>query len=230
MNLTDHLSLLCSLDSYQTATRHEFLSSAGNGTLDQDRLALWLAQDRIYAAHAYPRFIGALISKIPFKTSDHPESAAEVLNRDILKTLTFCLQNIVAEVDFFKSTAERYDLDINKWPERKETRDYTAEMARVSLGGSLQDGLIFLWAMEKVYLDAWIYVRHELETAVTEGSTTFAAVSALSKNWSSPEFIAFVDDLTKIVNNLGIALDSADGKRAAEVFARVVELEIMFWP
>lgn len=64
------------------------------------------------------------------------------------------------------------------WAVRKRTGDYTAEMARVSTTYSLKEGIIFLWAMEKVgkagsifwphlltplllqvYFDAWSYVK-----------------------------------------------------------------------
>jgi hypothetical protein len=36
------------------------------------------------------------------------------------------------------------------WIERKGTRDYTAEMFRVASSG-LFEGLVFLWAMERVW-------------------------------------------------------------------------------
>lgn len=145
--LTEHLSSLTSTEEY---TNHEFLTCAGNGTLQQDRLALWLAQDRIYAAHAYPKFIGSLIAKIPFSSRDAADSDGDRRNRGALKTLVSCLENILREVEFFDETARKWDLDVAAWKERKGTRDYTAEMARVSASGSFEEGFVFLWAMEKV--------------------------------------------------------------------------------
>jgi formylaminopyrimidine deformylase / aminopyrimidine aminohydrolase len=132
---------------YAAATEHLFLTQAGDGTLPSRRLALWLSQDRIYAAHAYPRFIGRLIAAIPFSSNIDPKEIASQ-NR-ILKALVEALNNIVREANFFVDVATKYGLDINCWHERQGTRNYTAEMARVS-SESLQDGLVFLWAMEKV--------------------------------------------------------------------------------
>jgi len=145
--LTQHLLSLPTIPSYEAATQHNFLLEASAGTLPSSRLALWLSQDRIYAAHAYPRFIGSLISRIPFDPSDEIDSPEERKDQRILKILAYSLENIVREVSFFGDTAKEWNLQLNGWLERKGTKDYTAEMARVSQ--SLEDGLIFLWAMEK---------------------------------------------------------------------------------
>lgn len=72
------------------------------------------------------------------------------MNQRILRVLVFCLENIVKETGFFKDTAVKWGLDMEAWEESKATRDYTAEMARISISGRLEDGLVFLWAMEKV--------------------------------------------------------------------------------
>lgn len=149
--LTDHLIALKTTPTFADAVRHSFLTSAGRGDLPRDRLALWLSQDRIYAAHAYPRFIGALISRIPFQTADAIEGEEELQKQEILQLLVKCLDNIVLEVTFFKKTASSFGLDLEGWMERKGTRDYTAEMARISTTASLEEGLVFLWAMEQVH-------------------------------------------------------------------------------
>jgi thiaminase len=150
-SLTRHLVSLSSIPRpYSAATEHTFLSAAGHGTLSDSMLALWLSQDRIYAAHAYPRFIGLLISKIPFCSSDALDSREEKKNQEVLKTLAFSLDNVVREAAFFRETSQKWKLDMERWKERKATRDYTAEMAKVSSYGCLEDGLVFLWAMERV--------------------------------------------------------------------------------
>lgn len=144
--LTDHL-LATSTSNYTAAITHPFLIAAASHKLPTARLALYLSQDRIYAAQAYPRFIAQLISKIPL---DDPNAAP--LATRTLSLLVGCLTNIVREVAFFDNTARKYNLPLDHayWRERKATRDYTAEMARISTFASLEDGLVFLWAMEKV--------------------------------------------------------------------------------
>lgn len=148
--LTSHLLSLKTTPTNSAATQHNFLTLAGRGELPLSRLALWLSQDRIYAAHAYPRFVGALISRIPFHASDSIGGFEEQSNQGILHVLVECLDNIVLEVEFFKKTANEFQLDLDGWMERKGTRDYTAEMARISMSSSLEEGIVFLWAMERV--------------------------------------------------------------------------------
>ncbi|THV00711.1 heme oxygenase-like protein, partial [Dendrothele bispora CBS 962.96] len=232
--------------SYTSATRHPFLHAAGNGTLSNDLLSLWLSQDRIYAAHAYPKFIGSLIANIPFSSSDlnHPSSTSatpespEVINQRILQSLVSCLTNVIREAKFFQETSEKWGLKLEGWQERKGTRDYTAEMTRISANGRIEDGLVFLWAMEKVYLDAWTYVRDQLNARdKSDLKNTDSAVVPFAHNWSSPEFIQFVEELADLVDNVarsrGIASSDRDSEayqRAEEICKRVVELEIGFWP
>ncbi|KAG1823526.1 uncharacterized protein BJ212DRAFT_1324869 [Suillus subaureus] len=57
---------------------------------------------------------------------------------------------MIREVALFEGVTKEWSLDINGWIERKATRGYTAEMARVASVGSLEEGLVFLWAMEQV--------------------------------------------------------------------------------
>lgn len=143
--------LLSPENPWRTATtEHTFLTEAKNGTLPLAKLAFWLAQDRIYAAHAYPRFIGALISRIPFQPTDAVSGPNERRNQETLKVLVSCLDNIVREISFFGDTAKKYQMDIESYAERKATRDYTAEMSRVALTSTFEEGLVFLWAMEQV--------------------------------------------------------------------------------
>ncbi|KAI0312280.1 hypothetical protein OF83DRAFT_1146899 [Amylostereum chailletii] len=225
---------LCALETsrpYAAATRHPFLTAAGTQTLPPSRLALWLAQDRIYAAHAYPSFVGRLIASIPW--SKHPtDSSEEARNERTLKTLVYALQNVVREVGFFDALGGRWGFQVTQWKERKATRDYTAEMGSVAARGDVFEGLVFLWAMEKVYLDAWTYVRSTFEETMGKGvaEVSDSAIASLAANWTSPEFIAFVDDLAGLVDSFGVARGSARWARAESLWGRVVELEAEFWP
>lgn len=246
---TSYLASLSTPVPYEAATSHQFLRDAADLTLPHDRLAFWLAQDRIYAAQAYPRFIALLITKIPLDSTD---PAVQVRSRRTLQVLVGCLDNIVREVNFFEDTARRYDLDVGDveqgegqvWRERKATRDYTAEMARIASLGTLEDGLVFLWAMEKVYLDAWSNVSSALRTkSESELGKTGEALRDLSYSWSNanPDFSEFVHGIGMLVDEYLMPLYQQAMKdgcsnhaeaivRAESIWARVVELEAEFWP
>ncbi|KAG1816924.1 heme oxygenase-like protein [Suillus variegatus] len=230
-HITQHLKDQATLrPCYNAATRHEFLTAAGTLTLSPARLAFWLCQDRIYAAHAYPRFIGLLITKIPF---DGP-AVEEELNRETLALLTICLEGVIREVAFFEGVAKECKLDIDGWKERKATRDYTAEMARVASVGSLEEGLVFLWAMEQVYLDAWKYVKSLFPPQSDSEDCAANATRQLTNNWTRPEFEEFVQNVEALANRHFARRHhghSHSAVRAMEsIWERVVELEEMFWP
>ncbi|KAJ3573371.1 hypothetical protein NP233_g2465 [Leucocoprinus birnbaumii] len=226
--LTEHLANLTTIPPYTEAINHPFLVAAGNGSLPADRLALWLSQDRIYAAHAYPAFIGALITSIPWDSSQSVDSLSEQRNQHILSVLVFCLENIVREVNFFRDTATRWDLPIDDWNERKGTRDYTAEMARISKNGNVTDGLIFLWAMERVYLDAWSFVLGQIKAHGQDLKSS--AAGSFATNWGGTDMIDFVDKLATLVDGFNIQPGSEAWARAEGIWTRVVELEVDFWP
>lgn len=82
----------------------------------------------------------------------------------------------------------------------------------------------------QVYFDAWSYVHH-LESDTQPGNDDCShAVGRFSKNWSSPEFEEFVNELAKLVDDLYIAPGTSAWESAENVWKRVIELEIGFWP
>ncbi|PIL23360.1 hypothetical protein GSI_14671 [Ganoderma sinense ZZ0214-1] len=231
--LTTHLVSLSTPRPYSAATEHAFLAAAGTGTLSAPLLSLYLSQDRIYAAHAYPRFLGQLLARVPFSSLHAPDSREERFNSEVVGVLSDALLNVRREVGLFEEVERKYALpSFTGWKERKATQDYTAEMARVGALGSFEDGLVFLWAMERVYLDAWKYVKQLLSHKLGQGepSPVLLAVQELVQNWTSPEFEKFVDGLADLVNRLDISQMSTASNRTEEIWARVVELEEAFWP
>ncbi|KAJ8091115.1 hypothetical protein PM082_024596 [Marasmius tenuissimus] len=233
-SLTSHLLKLSSKSLYDAATKHEFLTAAGTGTLDHPRLALWLSQDKIYATQGYPRFIGSLIANMAYNKPHLKGMSEEESYYRVLKTLIFCLENIGREIDFFTTTAEKWNLDLGGWKDRDATKKYLAEMDKVvkDHGPGIECGLVFLWAMERVYLDAWTYVKIQLQSSnpQPDENLTIAATYSFTANWSNDEFVAFVERLAEIVDSLDIAPGSPTWKTCEEVWSRVVELEVSFWP
>ncbi|KAH9833279.1 heme oxygenase-like protein [Rhodofomes roseus] len=226
--LTAHLLSLSTPRPYSAATEHPFLTAAGLGTLPPALLSLWLAQDRLFAAHGGSAFIGRTVAAVPFSSLDEPGSPREQRNQELVRVLAYSLTNLVREVGFFGDVAREYGLKAEGWKERKATRDYTAEMVRVGAEGRIEDAMVFLWAMEQIYLDSWLYVA-SLKPVEAEGGTA-PAVKTLVNNWTNPEFVKFVDELTQIVNSLGIEPGSPAWIRAESIWARVIELEEAFWP
>ena len=81
-------------------------------------------------------------------------------------------------------------------------------------------------------MDAWSYVNHELLSKKDQSANASFArfVRPFAANWSSDEFIKFVDDLASLVDDLHLMPGSDEWKRAEGLWERVVELESEFWP
>ena len=82
------------------------------------------------------------------------------LEERILAMLSSSLSNIVREIEFFRKTARENELDVMKGPRiglsveddltGSITKGYTDFMISTAATGSLSDGLVLLWATEKV--------------------------------------------------------------------------------
>ncbi|KAK7020197.1 hypothetical protein VNI00_017810 [Paramarasmius palmivorus] len=233
MALTKHLLSIPTKTSYDLAIDHPFLRDAGSGTLSHDLLALWLSQDRIYASRAYPRYIGLLIANLTQNTPKLIDSSEQESFKRIFRILTFSLDNVGREMDFFNETAEKWGLELDVWQERQGTKTYLAEMDIVAKDRRVEHGLVFLWAMEKVYLDAWSSVKAQLDAQnlqSADANPTLSAVISLATNWSNPDFVAFVDNLGSLVDSLDIQPETDTWRECEEIWEKVVEIEATFWP
>lgn len=149
-NLVDHL-LSRYINSPTKPTG--LIALAGGRSSDRKELSKWslyLAQYRLFACHAYPRFIGHMVASIPFSSLHAAGSTEEELNQRTAELLAFDLERITSETRLTMQTAFRYGFDIGRYRPRKETKDLTAEMIRIGASGRLSDGLVLIWTLGKV--------------------------------------------------------------------------------
>jgi thiaminase len=75
-----------------------------------------------------------------------------------------------------------------------------------------------------MYLDSWTFASKQISQSPSNELGEFI------KNWTSEEFIKFVDDLEKLVDMMDIKPGTEGWRRSEAVWNRVVELEVAFWP
>lgn len=78
-SLTAHL-LGLSTTNYRRATNSPLLLVVGSREATNEEQSFWLAQDRLYEAHTYPRFIGQLLAKIPSRIMEIPRPKRSIIN------------------------------------------------------------------------------------------------------------------------------------------------------
>lgn len=230
-----------SRDQFHSATQHSFLRLAGEGKLSKHKLSCWLSQDRLYA-EAYISFITSLIARVTLPYNFVSEKSQSLRWR-ILHLLTGCLTNIHKEIEFFTSTAQKYDLQLDLpdntmfeyFGPNTVTEQYITLFRSFHLDPqqTLLEGLIVLWATEKCYLEAWTHAS----TFLSEGghgsddADSGALREAFIPNWSSDEFGKFVQDIAGVTDELA---QRESALRKVEVYKalwlHVLEIEKGFWP
>lgn len=100
-----------------------------------------------------------LLSRLPIP---HSPATAETTPhahalRKALPLLSFSLSNVARETKFFEDTAEKHGLALHTGPldpllgkYEALTKSYVDFLIATAAGGSLEEGLVVLWAMEKV--------------------------------------------------------------------------------
>ncbi|KAI4599387.1 hypothetical protein KJ359_001829 [Pestalotiopsis sp. 9143b] len=238
--------------AYERATQSPFLRLAGRGRLPRAALSQWLAQDRLYA-QAYARFIGGLLSRVRLPVASGT-NVKETIEWRVVQVLKASLEGILTELAFFEDAAGRYGLDLKAVPKegvaqgRGEGEDgfgpndttaayvdlFDSFGAEAGQQKTVLDGLVLLWATEKVYHEAWTYAREEGKKEGGEGGDDLDG-GALRKefipNWTSDEFGAFVAEIEGCLNEYAQVRGGADVDDVAlKVWTEVLRLEEGFWP
>lgn len=154
--------------------------------------------------------------------------------------LSGCLSNIIREIHFFEDTAQSHDISLETHTSglseestallgllAPNTKAYIDFMLSVASTGTFEEGLVLLWAMEKLYLDAWSFAASQppaSENSVPDNHVR-KALDALIDNWTSSEFRAFVQELGDIVNEVV----GSPGPHLEGIWASVLWLEQRFW-
>lgn len=96
---------------------------------------------------------------------------------------------------------------------------------------SLLMGMTTLWATEKCYLEAWRYAKRQQADSGSDGEDNVIQ-STLIPNWTSPEFEAFVDQLSGLVDELaeGQSVTEGDRDKCEQIWRHVLWAEKEFWP
>lgn len=248
--LTDYL-LNSSPEGFRRATQSAFLASAAAGQLPKTTLGTWLANDRLYI-HSYITGVGKLLSILQLPQDVPKPGAADPSSVKLLDWLVAALVNIRREKNFFADAAVRHGipihLDIDKDGSVRDDVKLPALRRYEELFNDIRtgdnpipwlEGAVLFYATEKAYLEAWTWTKNRL---VRQDSIKDADGGALRNefipNWTSMEFVAFVDQLGDIINDAvdehrrarGSDADKQLFARASKIWDEVLVAEEGFWP
>ncbi|KAH7390486.1 hypothetical protein BKA66DRAFT_510577 [Pyrenochaeta sp. MPI-SDFR-AT-0127] len=248
--LTTHL-LSINHDQLLRATRHQFLAQAANGTLPKPVIAQWLANDLLYLL-GYTQLTSDLLVSVTRNRTHQPLPGAEPdIETRLITWLEAALVNAKREATFFKEVAEIYQIELHNGPIPQELkseglRRFEALFASVAAQKPNAflpwlEPLVLLWATEKVYYEAWRWARRQDAQASPRTFNNDADGGAMRRefipNWSNREFLMFVEQLERILNegvSEAVGRDNARWlevkERAHVVWQAVLDAEEAFWP
>ena len=255
-------------EGFQKATRSPFLKMAAEGTLSKDTLGEWLANDRLYIhgyIRATGHLLSSL--QLPQVVASDPAERYVDAPSKLLSWTIDALVNIRREEKFFVDTATKYGINVNLAADVNGRVPREAKLDGLCRFEELFDGLLHsnavdadadastplpvlpwleaatvFYGTEKCYLEAWSWAKSHLDTDKDTAAHPDADGGAVRKefiaNWTSLEFVAFVDALGSIIDEAVTQQVNVRGEQfAAELMQRcqpkwnqLLAAEAAFWP
>jgi formylaminopyrimidine deformylase / aminopyrimidine aminohydrolase len=184
-------------DAWRAATEHPFLAGLREGSLDPARFAAWLGQDYLFAG-ALLSFQARLLARAP-RTAHRPWCVAR------RRWSTSC-----------PGSRPRRGSGGCPWrrcPPRAPWSTWPCSAGWTPAPPRF--ALVALWALERVYRDAWQWAA--------PGAEPYREIVA---HWTEPGFADYVAALEHLAD---IALTDFASAEQQTVFDEVLRLEIAFW-
>ena len=188
---------------WRKATTAKFLDGLGDGTLPDEALDRWLAQDRRFVSELL-RFQAIVLSKVP---------------EDARRPLLAGLNALAAELDWFADLEETRGLTAA--PVHPVCARYTDFLLRSAYTEPYPRLLQILFGVEVAYLASFKSLADRGKSLAGAGAQPEGIHGELIARWSSELFAAYVNDL----HDLTLAHPHPDG----EAFAEVLRHEHDFW-
>nr|XP_010910448.1 bifunctional TENA2 protein [Elaeis guineensis] len=197
---------------YDRATRHPFVLSIHDGTVDISAFKRWLGQDYIFVREFVP-FLASVLLKA-WKDSDDDSDVEVILGG---------IASLNDELSWFKKEASKWDVHLGGITPQKANLEYCRLLQSLMLPEIDYAVVITVfWAIETVYQDSF-------SLCLESGSNTPAELMETCKRWGNALFREYCCSLQKIADR---CLEKAPGdvvRKAEEAFISVLEHEIGFW-
>lgn len=183
--------------AWSCATEAPFLEAVRDGTVTESAFEAWLVQDYRFVSDLLA-FQGRLLARAP-------RSAQAVLAGGAMA--------LVDELVWFEEQAAAGHLDLTT-PPRPETAAYSVLLRKLD-EAEVGVALTALWAIERIYLDAWSFAA--------PGARAYRVFVA---HWTTPQFATYVGDLEQAADAVATRPAEPDVETA---FLAILDAESRFW-
>ncbi|KAL3505641.1 hypothetical protein ACH5RR_031023 [Cinchona calisaya] len=197
---------------YVGATRHPFIRSIRDGTVDLSSFKRWLEQDYIFVRAFVPFVAGVLLKawKESFESTD-------------IDVILSGVASLNDEIAWFKKEASKWGVSLINIVPQKANQEYCRFLERLmSSDVEYTVAITAFWAIESVYQDSF---AHCLE----DDSKTPEELKETCQRWGNDGFRQYCRALQSIAERQLEKAPDDVREKAEAAFLDVLEHEVEFW-
>ncbi|KAJ3683050.1 hypothetical protein LUZ60_013277 [Juncus effusus] len=197
---------------YERATRHPFIRSIRDGTVEFPSFKRWLSQDFIFVKEFVP-FVASVVLK-SWKESDDSSDLELILGG---------ISALNDELSWFKAEATKWSVDLaNITPLAANTEYCKFLHGFTDTKEDYTVALTTFWAIETVYQESFSF-------CIGEDHNTPNELLDTCQRWGNSDFGQYCKSLQRIADRCLRKASVNVVQKAEDVFLRVLEHEIQFW-
>ncbi|KAI9122793.1 hypothetical protein K1719_005682 [Acacia pycnantha] len=194
------------------ATRHPFVLSIRDGSIDMASFKTWLAQDYLFV-RAFVPFVASVLIKA-WKESDDGSDMEVILKG---------MASLEDEISWFKREASKWDVPLSDVAPQQANINYCRFLEKL-MGPEKKytEVITVFWAIEAVYQESFAHV-------LEEGSKAPPELKETCERWGNEGFGQYCQSLLKIATRRLQRASDDQLKRSEVALLTVLELEVEFW-
>ncbi|XP_076903374.1 putative bifunctional TENA-E protein [Bidens hawaiensis] len=197
---------------YDGATRHPFILSIRNGSVDFSSFKRWLGQDYIFVR-----------SLVPFVASVLMKSCKESDSESDMDVILGGVASMNDEIKWFQNQAGKFHVSLTSVVPQNANLKYCRFLESLTSSEiEYAVAITAFWAIEVVYQESF---AHCLE----EGNKIPQELQETCERWGNDGFGAYCKSLRDIVDRCLQKASPEVVSKAEVVFLSVVEHEVEFW-
>ncbi|PON64974.1 heme oxygenase [Parasponia andersonii] len=198
---------------YVGATRHPFILSIDDGTIDIFAFKRWLGQDYIFV-RAFVPFVASVIVKA-WKESDDSSDMEVILGG---------MAAINDELEWFKKEAFKWGVKLSEIiVPQEQNKDYCRFLeSLMNPDVEYTVAITAFWAIEAVYQESFAF-------CLAAGSRTPPELKVTCQRWGNEEFGKYCSSLKNIADRRLKKASDDERKKAEVTLLSVLEHEVEFW-
>ncbi|OIT38016.1 PREDICTED: probable bifunctional TENA-E protein [Nicotiana attenuata] len=199
---------------YTTATRHPFINSIHDASIDFSSFKIWLGREYVFVKTALAPFAASVLLKA-WKESEY-SSDVEVM----LAELTY----LNDKISWLKEEAPKWHISLTSVVvDHNPILDYFRFFERLtSSDEKYTEAVTILWAVESVY-------HYGFAHCLKEGNSTPEEMKAACKKWANESFKQHCQSLETIANNRLEQASEEVVSKSEVLFLELLENVVGFW-